>query len=189
MSEGRKEPLTHAELICHKLAVEADSHIIADQCNEDGPSLKTILVLLNHEIATSHRVAMWSAAKTREFYSFAQPEPADAGVHAVGWRCTMEAVRTGNPPLRAPDRVTRGALTLQRLYALGPGGNNGGTWTWARPDWLDAFPEMTPENLAKANAAQKAADERRKRDAGEARRKREAEGRKLHASPGQRRGH
>jgi hypothetical protein len=48
---------------------------------------------------------------------------------------------------------------------------------------------MTPENLAKANAAQKAADERHKREAEKARRKREAEVPKLHATAGQRRGH
>jgi hypothetical protein len=47
---------------------------------------------------------------------------------------------------------------------------------------------MTPENLAKANAAQKAADERRRREAEEARRKRDSETPKLHAVPGQRRG-
>jgi hypothetical protein len=42
---------------------------------------------------------------------------------------------------------------------------------------------MTPENLAKANAAQKAADERRRREAEEA-----AKNPKLHATSGQRRG-
>jgi hypothetical protein len=48
---------------------------------------------------------------------------------------------------------------------------------------------MTPENLAKANAAQKAADERRRREAEEqARKKLEGETPKLHAAPGQRRG-
>jgi hypothetical protein len=85
----------------------------------------------------------------------------------------------GNLSLRAQDRVVRAALALQRLYTLIGGGDNDGTWTWARPDWLDAFPEMTPENLAKANAAQKAADERRRQ---------EADRTKLHATPGQRRG-
>jgi hypothetical protein len=86
--------------------------------------------------------------------------------------------------------VVRGALALQRLYALIGGGDNDGTWTWARPDWLDAFPEMTPENLAKANAAQKAADERRRREAEEqARKQGESGSPKLHAVPGQRRGH
>jgi hypothetical protein len=189
MTEGRKEPLTHAGLIAHKLAIEAHADVIGEQCGEDGASLKTILALLNYEIASSHCIQQWSVAKVRDFYDFAQPEPADAGVQAVGWRCTQEAVRTGNLALRAQDRVVRGALALQRLYALLGGGNNGGTWTWARPDWLDAFPEMTPENLAKANAAQKAADERRKREAEEARKKWESEVPKLHAAAGQRRGH
>jgi hypothetical protein len=127
-------------------------------------------------------------AKLRDFFDFAQPEPADAGPHAVGWRCTVEGARIGNLALRAQDRMVRGALALQRLFALIGGGKDGGTWTWARPDWLDAFPEMTPENLAKANAAQKAADERRKREAEEACRKRESETPKLHATPIQRRG-
>jgi hypothetical protein len=130
-----------------------------------------------------------AVAKLRDFFDFAQPEPADAGPHAVGWRCTVEGARVGNLALRAQDRMVRGALALQRLFALIGGGKDGGTWTWARPDWLDAFPEMTPENLAKANAAQKAADERHKREAEEARKKREAEMPKLHAAPGQRRGH
>jgi hypothetical protein len=188
MSEGRKEPLTHAGLIAHKLAIEAHADVIGEQCGEDGPSLKTILTLLHYEIASSHCIQQWSVAKVHDFYDFAQPEPADAGPHAVGWRCTQEAVRTGNLALRAQDRVVRGALALQRLYALLGGGNGGGTWTWARPDWLDAFPEMTPENLAKANAAQKAADERRKREAEEARKQRESQTPKLHATPSQRRG-
>jgi hypothetical protein len=123
-----------------------------------------------------------AAAKVHEFFDFARPEPADAGPHAVGWHCTVEGARIGNLALRAQDRVLRAALALQRLYTLIGGGNGGGTWTWARPDWLDAFPEMTPENLAKANAAQKAADERHRREA-------EGEQPKLHAAPGQRRGH
>jgi hypothetical protein len=89
----------------------------------------------------------------------------------------------GNLSLRAQDRVVRAALALQRLYALIGNGGGDGSWTWERPDWLDAFPEMTPENLAKANAAQKAADERRRREAEEA-----AKNPKLHATSGQRRG-
>ncbi|HET6222701.1 MAG TPA: HGGxSTG domain-containing protein [Dongiaceae bacterium] len=188
MSEGTKEPLTHAGLIAHKLAIEAEADVIGEQCNEDGASLKTVLQLLCYEIASSHVVQQRAVAKLRDFFDFAQPEPADAGPHAVGWRCTVEGARIGNLALRAQDRMVRGALALQRLFALIGGGKDGGTWTWARPDWLDAFPEMTPENLAKANAAQKAADERRKREAEEARRKRESETPKLHATPIQRRG-
>jgi hypothetical protein len=184
MSEGRKEPLTHAGLIAHKLAIEAHADVIGEQSSEDGSSLKTILALLHYEIASSHCIQQWSAAKLYNFFDFAQPEPTDAGPHATGWRCTVEGARLGNLALRAQDRVVRGALALQRLYALIGGGDNDGTWTWARPDWLDAFPEMTPENLAKANAAQKAADERRRREAEEA-----AKHPKLHATPGQRRGH
>jgi hypothetical protein len=189
MTEGRKEPLTHAGLIAHKLAVEAEADVIGEQCNEDGASLKTVLQLLCYEIASSHVVQQRAVAKLRDFFDFAQPEPADAGPHAVGWRCTVEGARIGNLALRAQDRMVRSALALQRLYTLIGGGKGGGTWTWARPDWLDAFPEMTPENLAKANAAQKAADERRRREAEEARKQRESETPKLHAAPGQRRGH
>jgi hypothetical protein len=188
MSEGRKEPLTHAGLIAHKLAIEAEADVIGEQCSEDGASLKTVLQLLCYEIASSHVVQQRAVAKLRDFFDFAQPEPADAGPHAVGWRCTVEGARIGNLALRAQDRMVRGALTLQRLFALIGGGKGGGTWTWARPDWLDAFPEMTPENLAKANAAQKAADERRKREAEEARKKWESEMPKLHATADQRRG-
>jgi hypothetical protein len=169
-------------LIAHKLAVEAEADVIGEQCNEDGGSLKTVLQLLCYEIASSHVVQQRAVAKLRDFFDFAQPEPADAGPHAVGWRCTVEGARIGNLALRAQDRMVRGALALQRLFALIGGGKGGGTWTWARPDWLDAFPEMTPDNLAKANAAQKAADERRRREAG-------GEQPKLHAVPGQRRGH
>jgi hypothetical protein len=175
-------------LIAHKLAIEAEADVIGEQCNEDGASLKTVLQLLCYEIASSHVVQQRAVAKLRDFFDFAQPEPADAGPHAVGWRCTVEGAHIGNLALRAQDRMVRGALALQRLYALIGGGDNDGTWTWARPDWLDAFPEMTPENLAKANAAQKAADERRKREAEEARKQRESETPKLHATPGQRRG-
>jgi hypothetical protein len=171
-------------LIAHKLAIEAHADVIGEQSSEDGPSLKTILALLHYEIASSHCIQQWSAAKLYNFFDFAQPEPTDAGPHATGWRCTVEGARLGNLALRAQDRVVRGALALQRLYTLIGDGNGDGTWTWARPDWLDAFPEMTPENLAKANAAQKAADERRKREAEEA-----AKHPKLHRSPGQRRGH
>jgi hypothetical protein len=181
MSEGRKEPLTHAGLIAHKLAIEARADVIGEQSSEDAASLKTILALLHYEIASNHCIQQLAAAKVHEFFDFARPEPADAGPHAVGWRCTVEGARIGNLSLRAQDRVVRAALALQRLYALIGGGNNDGTWTWARPDWLDAFPEMTPENLAKANAAQKAADERRRQEA-------EGEQPKLHAAPGQRRG-
>jgi hypothetical protein len=181
MSEGRKEPLTHAGLIAHKLAIEARADVIGEQSSEDAASLQTLLALLHYEIASNHVVQQLAAAKVHEFFDFARPEPADAGPHAVGWRCTVEGARIGNLSLRAQDRVLRAVLALQRLYALIGGGNGGGTWTWARPDWLDAFPEMTPENLAKANAAQKAADERRRREA-------EGEQPKLHAMPGQRRG-
>jgi hypothetical protein len=73
-----------------------------------------------------------------EFNDFARPEPTDAGIHAVGWRCSQEMARSGNLALRAQDRVVRGALALQRLYTLIGDGDNDGTWTWARPDWLDA---------------------------------------------------
>jgi hypothetical protein len=181
MTEGRKEPLTHAGLIAHKLAVEARADVIGEQSSEDAASLKTLLTLLHYEIASNHVMQQMAAAKVHEFFDFARPEPADAGPHAVGWRCTVEGARIGNLSLRAQDRVLRAVVALQRLYALIGGGDNDGTWTWARPDWLDAFPEMTPENLAKANAAQKAADERRRREAA-------GEPPKLHAAPGQRRG-
>jgi hypothetical protein len=181
MAEGRKEPLTHAGLIAHKLAIEARADVIGEQSSDDAASLKTLLTLLHYEIASNHVMQQMAAAKVHEFFDFARPEPADAGPHAVGWRCTVEGARMGNLSLRAQDRVLRAALALQRLYALIGGGNGDGTWTWARPDWLDAFPEMTPENLAKANAAQKAADERRRREAA-------GEQPKLHAAPGQRRG-
>src|SRR5262245_60937549 len=151
MSEGRKEPLTQAGLIAYKLAVEAEADVIGEQCNEDGASLKTVLQLLCYEIAASHVVQQRAVAKLRDFFDFAQPEPTDAGPHATGWRCTVERVRLGNLALRAQDRVVRGALALQRLYTLIGNGNGGGSWTWERPDWLDAFPEMNQENLAKAN--------------------------------------
>src|SRR5262245_43549704 len=183
MSEDKKEPLTQAGLMAYKLAVEAEADVIGEQCNEDGGSLKTVLQLLCYEIAASHVVQQRAVAKLRDFFDFAQPEPTDAGPHATGWRCTVEGARIGNLALRAQDRMIRGALALQRLFAL-IGGNGGGSWSWERPDWLDAFPEMTPENLAKANAAQKAADERRRREADEA-----ATHPKLHAPSGQRRGH
>jgi hypothetical protein len=182
MSEGRKEPLTHAGLIAHKLAIEARADVIGEQSSEDAGLLKTLLTLLHYEIASNHVMQQMAAAKVHEFFDFARPEPADAGPHAVGWRCTVEGARMGNLSLRAQDRVLRAALALQRLYMLIGNGNGGGAWTWERPDWLDAFPEMTPENLAKANAAQKAADERRRREA-------EGEQPKLRAAPGQRRGH
>jgi hypothetical protein len=168
-------------LIAHKLAIEARADVLGEQSSEDAGSLKTLLTLLHYEIASNHVMQQMAAAKVHEFFDFARPEPADAGAHAVGWRCTVEGARMGNLSLRAQDRVLRAVLALQRLYALIGGGNGGGTWTWARPDWLDAFPEMTPENLAKANAAQKAADERRRREA-------EGQQPKLHAAPGQRRG-
>jgi hypothetical protein len=183
MSESRKEPLTHAGLIAHKLAVEARADVIGEQSSEDAASLKTILALMHYEIASNHVVQQMAAAKVHEFFDFARPEPTDAGPHATGWRCTIEGARMGNLSLRAQDRVVRAALALQRLYKLIGNGDGDGSWTWERPDWLDAFPEMTPENLAKANAAQKAADERRRREAEEA-----AKHPKLHATSGQRRG-
>src|SRR5262245_64414035 len=86
MSEGRKEPLTHAGLTAHKLAIEAHADVIGEQSSEDGPSLKTILALLHYEIASSHCIQQWSAAKLYNFFDFAQPESTDAGPHATGWR-------------------------------------------------------------------------------------------------------
>jgi hypothetical protein len=129
---------------------------------------------------------MQAATEARDFY--VRPRSQRTGFFlAEEQRASLESARHGNLSARLFDRVVRAALVLQRLG----GGPNGGVhvWSWARPDWLDAFPEMTPENLAKANAAQKAADERRRREAEEqARKKLEGETPKLHAAPGQRRG-
>src|SRR5262245_8115386 len=135
MSEGRKEPLTHAGLIAHKLAIEARADVIGEQSSADAASLKPILALLHYEIASNHVVQQMAAAKVHEFFDFARPEPTDAGPHATGWRCTVEAARMGNLSLRAQDRVVRAALALQRLYALIGNGDGDGTWSWERPDW------------------------------------------------------
>src|SRR4029450_9505708 len=78
MTEGRKDPLTHAGLIAHKLAVEAEADVIGEQCNEDGASLKTVLQLLCYVIAARHVVQQRAVAKLGDFCAFAQPEPAGA---------------------------------------------------------------------------------------------------------------
>jgi hypothetical protein len=144
----------------------------------------TLEMLLCHELAVGHCAMMQAATEARDFYVRRRR----TGFFEVEeQRASLESARHGNLSARLFDRVVRAALALQRLG----GGPKGGVhvWSWARPDWLDAFPEMTPANLAKANAAQKAADERRRREAEEqARRKWESENPKLHAAPGLRRG-